>query len=161
MKKIFLYASIILASGLLFTNIYNSMVDARSWSAAFPSSIETAKLYYKNANPGNFYRFFSPMNQILGLLCVILFWKAAKQARLFLIIAFLIYVVADIFTFAYFYPRNSIIFSSDITGNAEAIKNALQQWSSANWLRSLVAFTGIIFSSSALHTIYNRRIEVT
>ncbi|MEO6329079.1 MAG: DUF1772 domain-containing protein [Ginsengibacter sp.] len=156
MKKIFLYASIILAAGLLFTNIYNSLVDAKSWANAFPSSVETARLYYKTSNPGNFFRLFSPINQLLGLLCIILFWKAGKKARLFLLMAIFMYVSADIFTFAYFYPRNSIIFKADLNGSAEEVKNALQEWSIANWFRSLIALAGIIFSSLALNTIYKR-----
>jgi hypothetical protein len=135
------------------------MVDANSWGADIPSSIETARQYFKNVNPGNFYRLFSPVNQILGLLCVILFWKAGKQARLFLISALLMYVLADVFTFAYFYPRNAILFSSNINDNPEGIKTAWQQWSAANWLRSLVAFAGIIFSCLGLHKIYIREIE--
>jgi Domain of unknown function (DUF1772) len=160
MKKIFLFTSIILASGLLVTNIYNSLVDARSWGADLPLSVETARQYFKNVNPGNFYRLFSPINQVLVLLCVILFWKAGKQARLYLIIAFLIYVLADVFTFAYFYPRNAILFSSNTASDTEGVKTAWQQWSSANWLRSFLAFAGIIFSCMALDKIYRRIFEL-
>ncbi|MBS1921663.1 MAG: hypothetical protein JST17_15555 [Bacteroidetes bacterium] len=35
MKPLFLFASITLANGLLFTNIYNSMIDATSWGLIF------------------------------------------------------------------------------------------------------------------------------
>ncbi|MEO8117492.1 MAG: DUF1772 domain-containing protein [Bacteroidota bacterium] len=157
MKKIFLYVFIIVASGILFTNIYNSLVDARSWAFLFPESVETARLYFKNVNPGIFYRLFSPILQALGLVCVILFWKGNKRARLYLIIALIIYVLADIFTFAYFYPRNDIIFfQTAIEGNTEKIKVAIHEWAFANWIRSLIVLAGITFSSLALHTIYKR-----
>jgi len=44
------------ANGLLFTNIYNSMIDAKSWGADLPHSIETARQYFKSINPGKFFR---------------------------------------------------------------------------------------------------------
>lgn len=56
MKNIFLFASMAFANGLLFTNIYNSMIDAKSWGADLPHSIETARQYFKSINPGKFFR---------------------------------------------------------------------------------------------------------
>jgi len=84
MKKLFLFASIALASGLLFTNVYNSMIDSTSWGTDIPKSIETAREYFKAVNPGNFFRVFSPINQILGLLSLILFWKVSTKVRIYL-----------------------------------------------------------------------------
>ena len=145
-----------LASGLLLTNIYNSLVDARSWSFSFPVSVETARMYYKNVNPGDFYRLFSPVNQVLALLCVIFAWRSGKKARLFLVAALLVFVLADIFTFAYFYPRNSIIFKAGIADNAAAIQKALQEWSAANWGRSALVLAGIICSAAGLNAVYGK-----
>ena len=66
MKNVFLFASIILASGLFFTNTYNSLIDARSWGSAIPHSIAVTREYYSHVNPGNFFRIFSPLNQVLA-----------------------------------------------------------------------------------------------
>ena len=85
MKTIILFISITVAAGLLFVNFYNSLVDARSWGGNIPDSIATAREYFKTVNPGNFFRVFSPINQVLGLLALILFWKSAPAARLSLI----------------------------------------------------------------------------
>jgi hypothetical protein len=95
MKRIILYLSLIIASGLLLTNIYTSIVDAKSWGSNIPRSIEVAREYYKVSNPGDFFRIFSPVNQLLGLLCVIFFWKQGKQVRITLIAAALLYMVAE------------------------------------------------------------------
>ena len=81
MKITFLFASIALASGLLFTNAYTSLIDATSWGSNIPHSIGAAREYFKNVNPGNFFRVFSPANQVLALLALILFWKSAQKYR--------------------------------------------------------------------------------
>ncbi len=154
MKIIVIYLSIVFASGVLFVNIYNSIVDATSWGANIPQSIQAARHYYQATNPGIFFRVFSPVNQALALLSLILFWKSSNSIRIFLIVAFLLYVLGDVFTFAYFYPRNDILFKSDITSNLQAIKTAWKQWATMNWLRSLVILVGLIFSFISLHKIY-------
>src|SRR5258706_15825487 len=81
MKNVVLFASIAIASGLLLTNIYTSIIDAKSWGSNIPQSIETARKYFNVINPGNFFRIFSPINQLLGLLVLILFWKSSPAIR--------------------------------------------------------------------------------
>lgn len=156
MKQLFLFASIALASGLLFTNIYNSMVDAKSWGADIPKSIETAREYFKTVNPANFFRIFSPINQVLGLLALILFWKASATVRIYLGIALVLYVLGDVFTFAYFYPRNDIMFKAPLT-DIDTVRKAWTGWNFMNWLRSFILFAGLIFSFMALHKIYTTK----
>jgi hypothetical protein len=153
-KNIFLFASIGIASGLLFVNIYNSLVDAKSWGADISNSIATAREYFKAANPGNFFRIFSPVNQVLGLLVLILFWKSSPSIRLCLGIAFIMYVLGDVMTFAYFYPRNAIMFKTAQLTDVETLKKAWLEWNTMNWIRSLILLVGLVFSFSALHKIY-------
>ena len=157
MKQLFLFASIALASGLLFTNIYNSMIDARAWGADIPQSIETARNYFKTVNPGNFFRIFSPVNQILALLVLILFWKVSPGIRIYLGVALILYVLGDVFTFAYFYPRNDIMFKGAQLTEIDTIRKAWTGWNTMNWLRSLIIFVGLIFSFLALHKIYSSK----
>ena len=45
MKKIFVFTSVIVAGGLLFTNLYTSLIDARSWGSDIPNSIAAAREY--------------------------------------------------------------------------------------------------------------------
>lgn len=134
--------------------MYNSIVDTTAWGANIPQSIQTTRDYFQNVNPGSFFRVFSPINQALALLSLILFWKSSRSIRIFLIVAFLLYVLVDVFTFAYFYPRNDIMFKSDISTNLENIKTALHQWVPMNWLRSFIIFVGLICSFISLHKIY-------
>ncbi|HEX7902446.1 MAG TPA: anthrone oxygenase family protein [Chitinophagaceae bacterium] len=157
MKLLFLFASTALASGLLFANIYTSWVDARSWGADIPRSIETAREYFKTVNPGNFFRMVSPANQVVALLVLILFWKVSATVRIYLGMALAIYVCVDLFTFAYFYPRNSIMFEKGSLTDIDTLKNAWTGWNTINWLRSFVIFAGLVFSFLALHKIYTAK----
>jgi anthrone oxygenase-like protein len=154
MKLVLLFASTTLASGLLFANIYTSLVDAKSWGANIPKSIETAREYFKTVNPGIFFRMISPPNQVVALLVLILFWKVSAAVRIYLGMALALYVCVDVFTFAYFYPRNKIMFETAPIPDIDALKNTWMGWNTMNWLRSFILFAGVVFSFLALHKIY-------
>lgn len=132
------------------------MIDATSWGMDIPKSIETARDYFKFVNPGSFFRIFSPINQVLGLLVLILFWKNSSTIRIYLGTALAFYVLGDVFTFAYFYPRNDIMFKLPIA-DVDAIRKAWTGWNAMNWLRSFIVFMGLIFSFMALNKIYHTK----
>jgi len=123
------------ASGLLFVNIYTSVVDAPNWGRDVPASIVAAREYFSVKNPGTFFRVFSPVNQVLALLAAIVSWWAPKGTFSICVIALILAVSVDIFTFAYFYPRNEIMFVAPIE-NVDAIRTALEGWRNMNWIRS-------------------------
>lgn len=139
MIQVILFLSLALASGLLFTNIYNSMIDAKLWGTDIPRSIETAREYLKAVNPGNFFRIFSPINQVLALVALVLFWKSSPTVRIYLGITLVLYVLSELFTLSYFYPRNDIMFKNSLT-DIDAIRKAWTGWNSMNRLRSFILF---------------------
>jgi len=152
MRKFILFLSIAVASGALFINVYNSIVDAVAWGHHIPDSIVTARKYYEVTTPATFLRVFSPLNQILALLAVILFWKSAPTVRKFLIAALIMYIATDALTFGYFYPRIAIMFEG-VSAN-ELLTLAWREWSAMNWVRSLIILIGVGFSCLSLHKIY-------
>src|SRR3982750_179280 len=107
MKKTFAFTSIALMAVMLGANVYTSVVDAKSWGANIPDSILTARSYFKAVNPGRFFRVASPPNQLFALATLIACWKSGKRARLYFGVAFLLAVLVDALTFAFFYPRNA------------------------------------------------------
>lgn len=153
MQKIILFIFISLTAGLLLTNMYTSIVDAASWSSNIPDSIQAARDHFKTSNPGNFFRIFSPLNQFMAFLTLVLFWHSSKKARLYFALALILVVSADLFTFTYFYPRNAILFESPMS-DLDAIRNASNQWVSMNWVRSLVVAAGLTFAFLGMHEIY-------
>src|SRR5258708_11134507 len=142
MKKSTLFLSIISASGLLMITIYNLVVDSKSWGADIPVSVQTARTYYNQVDPRNFFAIIAPINQLLILLTIILFWKDSRSLRLYFSTSFLLYAIIAILTFIYFVPRDIIIFSSPMEGHTEQIKTAISQWRYMNWIRSLLGLVG-------------------
>ena len=157
MKSIILFSSIALASGLFFVNVYTSLIDAASWGSHIPDSIATARDYYKSVNPGNFFRIFSPVNQLLGLVVLALFWKSSPAIRLYVAVAFVLYIAAEGLTFGYFYPRNAIMFKSAQITDIDLLRKTWSQWNSMNWVRSAMLLVGMVFSMLALHSFYSLR----
>jgi uncharacterized membrane protein len=154
MKKIILFASLSLASGLLFTNLYTSLVDARSWGSDIPNSIATARQYFKVVDPGVFFRLFSPINQALGLIALVIFWKASPAIRLRLFIALVCYVSAEAMTFSYFFPRNDIMFRDAALTDVDLLRKTWSEWNNMNWVRTAILLVGVMFSILSLHKIY-------
>ena len=94
---------------------------------------------------------------MLALLTLILFWKVSTNVRIYLGIALALYVLGDVFTFAYFYPKNEIMFKAALLTDIDTIKKAWTGWNAMNWLRSFILFAGLIFSFLALHKIYTAK----
>jgi hypothetical protein len=154
MKKLILFLSIICASGLTMVNIYNGVIDAQSWAFDIPASIQTARDYFQHVDPRRFYSIVGPVNEILILVAIVLFWKDAVSLRIYFATSFLMYTAIVVLTFAYFVPRDLILFTSSIPDHLEQIRVASAQWSQMNWLRSLLGFVGVLFSFKGLDTYY-------
>ncbi len=150
MKKIVLYASVAFSSGLFFTNIYNSIVNATNWESNIPQSITATRDFFVVANPGTFFKLIDPTNMLLIVLALIFFWKKSSSIRLLLGIALLCYVSSMILTFTYFYPRNEVMFLSEQLPATETLKKVASEWGSMNWVRSLIWLAGLVCSFLAL-----------
>jgi len=155
MKNIILFLSISIASGILFVNLYTSLIDAKSWGSDIPNSIAAAREYFKAVTPGDYFRIFSPLNQVVGLLALIVFWKSSPSIRLCLGIAFALYVLGDVLTFTYFYPRNDIMFKDAQLTDADLLRKVWSEWTFMNWVRSFMILIGLSLSWLSLHKIYS------
>ncbi len=155
MKQVFLFMSICVASGILFANVYTSLVDARSWGSDIPNSIAVAREYFKVVTPANFFRMISPLNQLLALTVVILFWRSSPAIRLSLSAALAMYVAVDVLTFTYFYPRNALMFTATPLSQIDVLRETWASWSGMNWVRSLILLAGVVLSCLSLHNVYS------
>jgi hypothetical protein len=153
MKKMIVFLSVICASGLVMVTIYNLIVDAKSWGSEIPASIITVRDYYKHVDPRNFFAIIAPINMVLIVLSIILFWKDSV-IRTYLCISFLLYLIIAALTFVYFIPRDRIIFTMPIGGHIEQIKTALSQWKNMNWLRTLFGLAGVMFTIKGIDRFY-------
>ena len=156
MKKLVLFLSIICASGLTLVSIYNTVIDAQSWASDIPASIQTARDYFQHVDPRRFYAVAGPINEILILLTLVLFWKDAVSLRVYFAISLLMYSAIVAMTFAYFIPRDLILFTWSIPDHLDQIKTAAFEWTHMNWLRTLLGLIGVLFSFKGLDTYYKR-----
>ena len=154
MKIAILCFSIMVASGLVMVTVYNTLVDAKSWSSDIPTSIQTARDYYKHVDPRRFYAILGPPNMLLCLLTIILFWKDGSSLRLYFSASFALYAAILVLTFAYFLPRDLILFARPTPDRIDEIRTAALQWSHMNWLRTLLGLAGVLFSFKGLDTYY-------
>jgi hypothetical protein len=152
-KKAILLLSITVASGLLMVSIYNTLVDAKSWGSDIPTSIQAARDYYKHVDPRRLYAVMGPINQLLSLLTIIVFWRYGSL-RWYFIASFLLYAAIVLLTFVYFVPRDLMLFTWPIQDHLEEIRAAAAQWSHMNWLRSLLGLAGVLSSFKGLDTYY-------
>lgn len=150
MKKLVLYASVAFSSGLFFTLIYNSIVNAANWESNVPNSITATRDFFVVANPGTFFKLVDPTNMLLTVLALILFWKKSTSIRLYLGIALLCYISSMILTFTYFHPRNEIMFLSEQLPDTETLKKVASEWGRMNWVRSFMSLAGLVFTFLAL-----------
>jgi hypothetical protein len=146
-RQIVLSVAVIVSGGVLGANVYTSWVDARNWGANIPLSLTTAREYFAVVNPGSFFRVMSPMAQLLALLALIVCWKV-PGARLAAAIAVGLTVAGDVMTFAYFYPRNDIMFVNPM--NAAAAAEAWRGWSAMNHVRSALILGALAAELAAL-----------
>ena len=150
MKKLILMIAAIFATGLLFVNVYTSVVDARNWGHDIPNSLLAARAYMSVANPGNFFRVVSPMSQVIALLALIICWRAGTRVRTYCAIALVLAVSGDLFTFAYFYPRNDIMFVLPINPDTQVLRDGWSGWTTMNWLRSGMLGVEVVIDYLAL-----------
>jgi uncharacterized membrane protein len=139
------------AAGILFVNLYNSLIDVPNWGADLPNSLLAARQYFTVVNPGNFFRIISPINQLLALLAVIVCWKFGRE-RYIAIGSLVLAVLADVLTFGYFYPRNEILFVAPIEAGVESLRLVWDQWSTMNWFRSAMCAVNAVLALIVLVT---------
>ena len=150
MKKIVLYISVAFSSGLFFTLVYNSIVNAANWESNIPQSITATRDFFVVANPGTFFQLIDPTNMLLVVLALILFWKRSTSIWLYLGIALLCYIASMILTFTYFYPRNDVMFLSQQLPDTETLKKAATEWGRMGWVRCLLSLAGLVCTFIAL-----------
>ena len=146
------------AAGILFVNLYNSLIDAPNWGADLPNSLLAARHYFTVVNPGNFFRVISPINQVLAVIAVIVCWKFGRE-RYIAIGSLVLTILADVLTFGYFYPRLDILFVAPIEGSMDVVRQAWQQWSDMNWFRSAMCAVNTVLALILL-TSTSKRLAV-
>ena len=139
--------AVIAMASVFGASVYNSVVDARSWGTNIPASLSTAQEYFRVVNPGHFFRVAAPIAQALALLALIVCWRI-PAARPYAAAALAAGVLSDVFTFAYFYPRNDILMGD--LRNVDAAAQAWREWARMNHVRNTVMLIAVVTELVAL-----------
>src|SRR5205823_12833331 len=123
MKKLMLFLSIICASGLTMVSIYNTVVDAKSWSTDIPASMQTARDYFEHVDPRRFYVVVGPVNLVLILLTLIVFWSDSVSLRYSFAASLACYAAILILSLAFFIPRDLILFTCSFPHHLEQFRS--------------------------------------
>lgn len=150
MNKIVLYLCVCLSSGLFFTNIYNSIVNAANWESNIPYSITATRDFFVVANPGTFFQLIDPTNLVLTVVALMLFWRSSMSVRVLLAVGLICYITSMVLTFSWFYPRNEIMFLSPSLPDTEILSKVASEWGRMNWVRSFIWLAGLVCTFLAL-----------
>jgi uncharacterized membrane protein len=155
LQTMVLYLAIIINSGVLFVNIYNSIVDAPNWGTNIPTSLEIARNYFAEKSPQDFFKIVGILIHILGINCVIRFWKTDKQIRYFNISALALIVIIDFLTFAYFFPRNDTMFALNGSKDIQTLTKTWSEWGNMNWVRTFITLGIVALYSLSLNKLFS------
>lgn len=148
-RKLVLMLAVTFSAGLLFANMYSSIVDARNLRSDIPGSIATMRAFWRQVGPHAFFGRFSPLAIALHLLALVLCWKAGPEVRRACVAALVALALVAPFTFLYFYPRNEILLSTPLT-EVSTLTRAATEWSTMNWLRSALYGAALVGDFLAL-----------
>lgn len=134
LRLLLLAAAVALAGILLGGSIYDSLVLVPNINGNIPDSMEHGRLFMHAANPGSFFRVISPLTQASLLLAVIFCWPV-RGVRWWLVTGLVAAVLGDVLTFAYFYPRNALMFQEPLKQPVELLARTAQEWGRMNLVR--------------------------
>lgn len=145
-RAVVLGATIMGLGMLLGAGVYESIVNAPNFQTNIPQSLEHFRQFMSASNPGNFFRIFAPLTQILALLSLILYWKRPFGIRWYLLLVFLLIVGADVITYTIHYPRNAFLFTNPLIESPELLQKAAAEWAFWNWFRVLASFFAVVLA---------------
>jgi hypothetical protein len=149
-KEPLLCLAIIFLGALFGGSLYDSIVMAPNYRIGIPQSLEHARQFMAAANPGSFFRVIAPLTQLSILISLIFGWRRPARRKWWLIAALLLIVAGDVFTFAFHYPRNAILFHDPMHTPPEILERAAREWAYGNYLRIVLVGAALICALKAL-----------
>ena len=120
-----LLGSIVLETFMVYPNIFH---DA-------PSSLETTMEFMVVRTPGDFFPPLGFLSWLTGIGALILTWRV-KPARYWILGSLVMIVCEGLFSMAFFWPRNTIMFTEGIQVHSTAyIRQVAQEFQTLHWSR--------------------------
>jgi uncharacterized membrane protein len=135
--------ALIVSAMLLGAAVYESVVLAPNLQGA-PASLEHARGFYHVTNPGVFFRVLSPATQLFLLVALVCNWKPTPGTRWRLAGALVLAILADVITFKFHYPRNTILFIAPLTNTSADLDRVVAEWATGNYVRIVLILTAVL-----------------
>jgi uncharacterized membrane protein len=134
---------------LLAGNVYNAVVEMPNMKDA--AHVEALRAFATEANPGNYFRVISPISSLCLLASAIVGWSRPRARNAPALVAAGCMIAAEVFTVAYFFPRNDVMFVAPLGDGAAAVQ-AAAEWSRANLLRMAICGVGLLAAIRVVRT---------
>ena len=141
--------ALVASAMLLGAGVYESVVVAPNFHGA-PASLQHARGFYHATNPGMFFRVLSPALQLSLLLALLSNWRPVSASRWRLAAALVLALLSDLITFAFHYPRNTILFRAPLTATPADLDRVATEWAMGNYVRIAVVLTMVILVTASL-----------
>ena len=142
--------ALVLSATLLGASVYQSVVDAPNYHGG-SVALEHARGFYHAVNPGVFFRAVAPASQLLLLIAIVCNWKPTPITRWRLVGGLALLILADVVTFRFHYPRNSILFVDPLTNTSAFYDRVATEWATGNCIRdALVLITVVLLIVSMI-----------
>ena len=132
---------------LLGATAYESVVMAPNYEREIPSSINLARQFLKRTTPAHYFRIIAPLTLLVLVVDVIACWRF-PHPRWWLLGGLGSIAVADAITFAFHYPRLTIMFKSPEPEDLTLLRRATREWTVGNYVRLVLLGAAFLF---ALH----------
>src|ERR671916_3482315 len=120
-----LLGSIVLETFMVYPNIFH---DA-------PRSLETTMEFMVVRTPGDFFPPLGFLSWLTGTGALILAWRV-KSARYWILGSLIVIVCEGLFSMAFFWPRNTIMFTEGTEVHSDAyLKQIAQEFQTLHWSR--------------------------
>jgi hypothetical protein len=131
---------------LLGANLFEAVVDVPNWSR--PGGVAAYRAFTTTRNAGHFYRVLSPIVIVLLAAALATGWGTTTRNAL-VGAALIAAVLAEVFTVAYFFPRNArLFFAPEPPAQSEQLR-LVGQWGRANLVRCALVGAGLFAGMSA------------
>lgn len=134
---------------LLGANLFEAVVDVPNWRTS--EGLSAYRRFIAQRNAGHFYRVLSPLTIVCLGTAFGLGWGAHGPRNGLLTVSLAAAITAELFTVAYFFPRNRDLFFADELPSPERARALVGQWSRANALRIIIVLAGASCGLLALY----------
>jgi len=141
--------ALVASAMLLGAGVYEPVVVTPNFHGA-PASLQHARGFYHATNPGMLFRVLSPALQLSFLLALLCNWRRVAATRWRLAAALALAIVCEVISFAFHYPRNTILFSAALTATPADLDRVATEWAMGNYVRIAVVLTTVILVIASL-----------